>query len=152
MKKETMAKYLTVSYMLLACCLGLMTSCSNEEYSTNTESLPEKEVSYTLNIDIAEIPILPAQTQLITDTKKEESEVEAPKPTTRSIELTVPQTGNYPSVSLKDGSKISVYLILYPKTGYYGYKVFYSKKPVELTVKKGKLYMLSQQVEFLGGN
>nr|WP_314696562.1 hypothetical protein [uncultured Prevotella sp.] len=151
MKKETMAKYLTVSYMLLACCLGLMTSCSNEEYSTNTESLPEKEVSYTLNIDIAEIPILPAQTQLITDTKKEESEVEAPKPTTRSIELTVPQTGNYPSVSLKDGSKISVYLMLYPKTGYYGHKVFYSKKPVELTVKKGKLYMLSQQVEFLGG-
>ena len=152
MKRKTMFKHLTAPFMFIAFCLGLMVSCSEKEYPTEERQSEEKEITYTFNFDIGEVPILSAQTELIADTKKEESEVEAAKPLTRSIKFTVPQSGNYPSVSLEEGSTIDVYLLLYPNTAvYYGKKIFYSKNPVKLRVKNGKLHMTQREVEFVGG-
>lgn len=152
MKRKTMFKHLTAPFMLIAFCLGLMVSCSEKEYPAEGGQSEEKETTYTFNLGIEEFPILPAQTELIVNGKKEESEVEVAKPATRTIEFTVAQRGNYPSVGLKEGGTIDVYLLLYPsETGYYGTKIFYSKNPVRLRVKNGKLYMAHRQVEFVGG-
>ena len=148
-----MFKHLTAPFMLIAFCLGVMVSCSEKEYPTEGGQSEEKETTYTFNFDIDEVPILSAQTELIVNGKKEESGEEAVKPLTRSIKFTVPQSGNYPSVSLEEGSTIDVYLLLYPSvTGYYGNKIFYSKNTVKLIVKGGKLHMAHRQVEFVGGN
>ena len=152
MKRKTMFKHLTAPFMLIAFCLGLMVSCSEKEYPSEEGQSEEKETTYTFNFDIDEVPILSAQTEVITDTKKEDSEVEAAKPLTRSIKFTVPQSGNYPSVSLEENSTIDVYLLLYSSdAGYYGTKIFYSKNPVRLRVRNGKLHMSHRQVEFVGG-
>ena len=152
MKKKTMFKHFTAPFMLIAFCLGLMVSCSEKEYPTEKQQPENKETTYTFNFDIDEVPILSAQTEVITDTKNEDSEVEVAKPLTRSIKFTVPQSGNYPSVSLEEGSTIDVYLLLYPNTAvYYGTKIFYSKNTVRLRVRNGKLHMTRREVEFVGG-
>lgn len=152
MKKKTMFKHFTAPFMLIAFCLGLMVSCSEKEYPTEKQQPENKETTYTFNFDIDEVPILSAQTEVITDTKNEDSEVEVARPLTRSIKFTVPQSGNYPSVSLEEGSTIDVYLLLYPNTAvYYGTKIFYSKNTVRLRVRNGKLHMTRREVEFVGG-
>lgn len=146
-----MFKHLTAPFMLIAFCLGLMVSCSEKEYPTEGGQSEEQETIYTFNLDIDELSVLPAQTEQIVDTKKEESEVEAAKPLTRNIEFTVPKSGNLPSIALQENGTIDVYLLLYPSEGYYGNKIFYSKNPVKLRVNKGKLRMTHRQVEFVGG-
>ena len=147
MKKKELMRSIFCQVLFLIFTIGFITSCSEKEYDV-VGSKDDNTESFKINLSFDDIPVLSANPIQIANTRSGIDEEEEEHPVTRAIDFVAPSTGEYPSVTLKNGSTIDVYLLLYPKS-YYNNKLFYSKDPVSLTVKNGKLHFSLRQVEFV---
>ena len=141
------------SLLLLSLFVVAFAACRHDDFAPKAGADADQP-TFAMDIDLEDIPILPPEERTITSTSAEDAGGDDTKPqTARAFEFTVPAEGggNYPKLSFRDGDKIQVRLVLYPK-GYYGTKVFYSKDLVELTVKNNKVSFKMKGLEFIGGN
>lgn len=140
------------SLLLLALFVVAFAACRHDDLASKAGADADQP-TFAMDIDLEDIPILPLEERTITSTDTEDGSRDESKPQkARAFEFTVPAEGggNYPKLSFSDGDKLPVRLILYPQ-GSYGDKVFYSKDPVELTVKNNKISFKMKGLEFIGG-
>lgn len=138
-------------YVLFCCCSAvLFLSCRKDNLSQESITPEEESPALVTSIQLDGVPIMPLQEQAIVSSDNDEEKLSIP--TARALKYTVEGKGDYPTLSFEEGTKIPVRVLIYPQgANYYSQKVFYSKKKVDLVVKKGRVYLSEKKLEFLGG-
>lgn len=138
-------------YILPGCFSAvLLLSCRKDDLSQEQITAEKESPSLITSVNLDGVPIMPLQEQDIVSSDNDEEKPSIP--TARALKYTVEGKGDYPTLTFEEGTKIPVRVLLYPKgSNYYGKKVFYSKNKVNLVVKKGRVYLSEEKLEFLGG-
>lgn len=138
-------------YILPGCFSAvLLLSCRKDDLSQEQITAEKESPSLITSVNLDGVPIMPLQEQDIVSSDNDEEKPSIP--TARALKYTVEGQGDYPTLTFEEGTKIPVRVLLYPKgSNYYGKKVFYSKNKVNLVVKKGRVYLSEEKLEFLGG-